>query len=188
MIGSREAVVDYMTPLGLAPPHGDAVTTTAPALGSRPAAPRLERRPTTTAPTPTASASTARRPAATPSPSTARRSATRFAEPRRLPDEYLLWFHHVPWDHRDASGRTLWDELCYRYNFGVQRSAQCKRLELAGAVRRRGALRRTSRRCCGFKSRKRAGGATPVCSTSRRSPSCRSRRSTSSLPKRSTIT
>jgi alpha-glucuronidase len=35
------------------------------------------------------------------------------------PEEYLLWFHHVPWDHRMKSGRTLWNEICYRYNVGV---------------------------------------------------------------------
>ena len=36
-----------------------------------------------------------------------------------MPDEYLLWFHHVPWDYRLASGRTLWDELVRRYYAGV---------------------------------------------------------------------
>ena len=35
------------------------------------------------------------------------------------PDEYLLWFHHVAWDHKMHSGRTLWQELCYRYYTGV---------------------------------------------------------------------
>jgi alpha-glucuronidase len=35
------------------------------------------------------------------------------------PDEYLLWFHHVKWDHRMRSGRTLWEELCYKYYEGV---------------------------------------------------------------------
>jgi alpha-glucuronidase len=35
------------------------------------------------------------------------------------PDELLLWFHHVPWTHRMHSGRTLWSELCLRYNAGV---------------------------------------------------------------------
>lgn len=35
------------------------------------------------------------------------------------PDEYLLWFHHLPWNYKMKSGRTLWDELCYRYNWGV---------------------------------------------------------------------
>jgi alpha-glucuronidase len=38
----------------------------------------------------------------------------------RVPDDYLLWFHHVPWDHRMASGRTLWNELTARYCRGVE--------------------------------------------------------------------
>lgn len=35
------------------------------------------------------------------------------------PEEFLLWFHHVSWDHKMKSGRTLWDELCHKYNKGV---------------------------------------------------------------------
>lgn len=35
------------------------------------------------------------------------------------PEEYLLWFHHVPWDHRLRSGRTLWAELQHCYHAGV---------------------------------------------------------------------
>lgn len=35
------------------------------------------------------------------------------------PEEYLLWFHHVPWNYRMKSESTLWEELCMRYNMGV---------------------------------------------------------------------
>ena len=35
------------------------------------------------------------------------------------PEELLLWFHHVPWDHTMRSGRTLWQELQHRYDVGV---------------------------------------------------------------------
>jgi alpha-glucuronidase len=35
------------------------------------------------------------------------------------PENLLLWFHHVSWDHKLKSGRTLWDELCLRYQQGV---------------------------------------------------------------------
>ncbi|MEW5720733.1 MAG: alpha-glucuronidase, partial [Chloroflexota bacterium] len=35
------------------------------------------------------------------------------------PEKFLLWFHHVPWDHRLQSGRTLWEELQHRYAAGV---------------------------------------------------------------------
>ena len=34
-------------------------------------------------------------------------------------EKFLLWFHHVSWSHKMRSGRTLWDELCYKYNDGV---------------------------------------------------------------------
>jgi alpha-glucuronidase len=34
-------------------------------------------------------------------------------------ERFLLWFHHVSWTHKMRSGRTLWDELCYKYNEGV---------------------------------------------------------------------
>jgi alpha-glucuronidase len=34
-------------------------------------------------------------------------------------EKYLLWFHHVPWNFKMKSGRSLWDELCYKYYTGV---------------------------------------------------------------------
>ncbi|MCX8019200.1 MAG: alpha-glucuronidase [Chitinophagaceae bacterium] len=42
-----------------------------------------------------------------------------FENPATCPDEYLLWFHRVPWHHKMKSGRTVWEELCYRYYTGV---------------------------------------------------------------------
>jgi alpha-glucuronidase len=35
------------------------------------------------------------------------------------PENYLLWFHHVSWDHKLRSGKTLWEEMCYKYSTGV---------------------------------------------------------------------
>lgn len=35
------------------------------------------------------------------------------------PDKYLLWFHHADWNHKCQTGRTLWNEMCYRYQNGV---------------------------------------------------------------------
>ena len=35
------------------------------------------------------------------------------------PERYLLWFHHVPWTYRTLSGRTLMEELQFRYQRGV---------------------------------------------------------------------
>ena len=34
-------------------------------------------------------------------------------------EKFLLWFHHVPWNYKMKSGRNLWEELCYKYNLGV---------------------------------------------------------------------
>lgn len=34
-------------------------------------------------------------------------------------DTYLLWFHHVSWNHKMQTGKTLWNELCYKYYTGV---------------------------------------------------------------------
>ncbi|WP_213982179.1 alpha-glucuronidase family glycosyl hydrolase [Sphingomonas sp. dw_22] len=42
---------------------------------------------------------------------------------KTVPDRLLLWFHHVPWDYRMRSGRTLWDELVSRYDRGVDEVA-----------------------------------------------------------------
>src|SRR3982751_1085093 len=42
-----------------------------------------------------------------------------FEDSNTCPEKYLLWFHHVSWDHKMRSGRNLWDELCYRYYTGV---------------------------------------------------------------------
>ena len=49
----------------------------------------------------------------------ARELATVWDNIDTCPEKFLLWFHHVPWDHRMKSGRTLWDELCLRYQKGV---------------------------------------------------------------------
>ena len=44
------------------------------------------------------------------------------------PEDLLLWFHHVPWDYRMKNGRTLWDELCYRYDTGVQQVREFQKI------------------------------------------------------------
>jgi alpha-glucuronidase len=43
----------------------------------------------------------------------------RFANLATCPEKYLLWFHHVPWDYRMQSGKTMWDELALHYQRGV---------------------------------------------------------------------
>ena len=42
------------------------------------------------------------------------------------PEKYLLWFHRVPWDYKLTSGRTLWEELCSRYDSGIR---EARRME-----------------------------------------------------------
>ena len=37
----------------------------------------------------------------------------------KCPEEYLLWFHHTAWNRKMRSGKTLWNELCYKYYTGV---------------------------------------------------------------------
>ena len=45
--------------------------------------------------------------------------AAQWADPDRIDDAYLLWFHKVAWDHRMNNGRTLWEELVAEYGWGV---------------------------------------------------------------------
>jgi alpha-glucuronidase len=45
--------------------------------------------------------------------------ASRFNDLATCPDNLLLWFHHLPWNYKMKDGRSLWDELCYRYDKGV---------------------------------------------------------------------
>jgi alpha-glucuronidase len=42
-----------------------------------------------------------------------------FESIQSCPENLLLWFHHVPWTYKTRSGRTLWEEMCFRYNSGV---------------------------------------------------------------------
>ncbi|MBQ1760747.1 MAG: alpha-glucuronidase [Prevotella sp.] len=39
------------------------------------------------------------------------------------PEEYLLWFHHLPWDYKMKDGKTLWQNLCRHYDNGVKEAA-----------------------------------------------------------------
>ena len=60
--------------------------------------------------------------------STGTNAVSQYREPYRslyndlktCPDEYLLWFHHVPWDYKLRNGDTLWDELCALYYRGIE--------------------------------------------------------------------
>ena len=118
MMRSREAVVDYMTPLGLTHIMG-----TGHHYGPAPWVDHLDR--------PewnpyyyhradedgigldrTATGSNAVAQYAAP-------LARRYADVERVPEEFLLWFHRVPWDYRLRSGETLWEALIAHYDHGV---------------------------------------------------------------------
>lgn len=43
----------------------------------------------------------------------------KFRHLKSTPEKLLLWFHHVPWDYKMKSGRTLWQELVHEYYAGV---------------------------------------------------------------------
>jgi len=45
--------------------------------------------------------------------------ASEFNNVATCPEKYLLWFHHLPWDYKMKDGRILWDDLCYHYEEGV---------------------------------------------------------------------
>lgn len=44
---------------------------------------------------------------------------TLYDNPATCPENLLLWFHHLPWNYRMASGRTLWEEMQRHYDHGV---------------------------------------------------------------------
>ena len=126
MMGSREAVVDYMTPLGLAHlmarghhygpgawQNGGARADWTPPYYHRADAQGIgfDRG---------AGGSNAVSQYAPP-------LAAMFNDPERTPEKYLLWFHHLPWDHRMPSGATLWDELAMHYTRGWEYVRQMRK-------------------------------------------------------------
>jgi len=59
-----------------------------------------------------------------------------FNDINRCPEKYLLWFHRCAWDHRMKSGRTLWEELCAKYDEGVKGAIMLQKTwaSLAGEI------------------------------------------------------
>ena len=120
MLSSREAVVDYMMPLGLhhlfAFGHHYGPEPWCDVPGARPDwLPRYYHRADKDGlgfdRSPSGSNAVAQYPDSL---------AAVLARVETCPEEFLLWFHHVPWTHRMQSGRTLWDELCVAYDRGVK--------------------------------------------------------------------
>ncbi|HEY8939940.1 MAG TPA: alpha-glucuronidase family glycosyl hydrolase, partial [Cellvibrio sp.] len=53
--------------------------------------------------------------------------ASQYGDIKTVPEELLLWFHHVSWDHKMQSGRTLWNELVHKYYDGVEQVRDMQR-------------------------------------------------------------
>lgn len=128
MMRSREAVVDYMMPLGLH--HIFAVEHH---YGPQPWFTKEGFRPDWTPPyyhkadadgigfnrTATGSDALSQYPAD---------FAAKLADPATCPAKYILWFHHLPWDYIMGSGRTLWEEMGARYQHGVDETRDFMRI------------------------------------------------------------
>jgi alpha-glucuronidase len=125
MMGSREAAVDYMTPLGLHHLMG-----TGHHYGPAPWVNDLNRadwNPTYYHRADEQGIGFDRGPKGSGATSQYQKEvAATFADRRKVPEQYLLWFHHVPWDYKTRSGRILWDELVYRYTHGVKVVSQSR--------------------------------------------------------------
>ncbi|MBO9713431.1 alpha-glucuronidase family glycosyl hydrolase [Sphingomonas sp.] len=136
MMESHEAVVDYMTPLGLA--HQMA---TGHHYGPGPWVSDLARpewNPTYYARADANGIGFDRTRTGTDAVSQyAPELAKQFADPKKVPEKFLLWFQHLPWDTKiKSSGRTLWDELVIHYDRGVDevREMQARWATLEGKV------------------------------------------------------
>jgi alpha-glucuronidase len=51
---------------------------------------------------------------------------TEWSDPKTCPEKYLLWLHHLPWSYKMKSGNSLWDELCIKYDSGVEAVADVR--------------------------------------------------------------
>ncbi|MGC5797386.1 alpha-glucuronidase family glycosyl hydrolase [Sphingomonas sp. NFX23] len=118
MMGSREAVVDYMTPLGLA--H---VMATGHHYGPGPWVADLKRpewNPVYYHRADKAGIGFDRTKTGSNAVTQyAPELARKLADPATTPERDLLWFHHVPWTYRTTSGRSVWAEMVHDYDAGV---------------------------------------------------------------------
>lgn len=53
---------------------------------------------------------------------------SQFNDLKTCPEIYLLWFHHVPWNYKMQSGHTLWEEICFHYDMGLQQVRQFQKI------------------------------------------------------------
>jgi alpha-glucuronidase len=127
MMGSREAAVDYMAPLGLAHQMGTWFH-----YGPAPWVSDLERpdwNPTYYAHADATGIGFDR--SASGSNALAEYApdiAAAYARPETTPEQFMLWFHHLGWDARLPSGGTVWNTLVEHYDRGVARVAEMQRV------------------------------------------------------------
>jgi alpha-glucuronidase len=125
MLNSLEAVVDYMTPLGL---HH--IMATGHHYGPGPWVSNLSRPEWNPVyyhkadslgigfdRTPTGSNATAQY---------APEVASKFNNLETCPEKYLLWFHHVSWNYKLKNGETLWNGMALKYQEGVNQVEKMK--------------------------------------------------------------
>lgn len=126
MMASREAIVDYMMPMGLhhlfAYGHHYGPEPWCDVEGARPDwLPSFYHRADSVGlgfdRSPSGSNATAQYPEP---------YASQYASIETCPEEYLLWFHHVPWTYRMPDGSTMWETLCRHYETGCRRAEAMK--------------------------------------------------------------
>lgn len=125
MMTSRETVVNYMTPLGLThlmgTGHHYGPAPWVDDLGRADWTPYYYHRATEDA-------------IGFDRTQTGSNAVAQYAEPLRekwadvetTPDELLLWFHRLSWDHEMASGQTLWQALVSHYDRGLEQAKQLR--------------------------------------------------------------
>jgi acetyl esterase/lipase len=57
----------------------------------------------------------------------AKPNADRWNDPKTTPENFLLWFHHLPWDYKLLSGQTLWQAIVAHYRKGAEQAAQMEK-------------------------------------------------------------
>lgn len=118
MLASREAVVNYMTPLGLHHIMGNGHHYGPAPWSNR--APRPDWDPVYYHKADTKGIGFDRTASGTNALQQYQPAVRQlYADSNACSDQYLLWFHHVSWQHKMHSGRALWNELCHKYQEGV---------------------------------------------------------------------
>jgi alpha-glucuronidase len=104
--------------------------------------------------------------------------AAQLNDPKSTPEKYLLWFHHLSWDYPMSSGRTLWDELVIHYSRGLEYVQQMRRTWSTLAAYVDAERYAETSAFLPFRKKRRVGGVMPASPTFRAFRSDRCRRAT----------